>query len=228
MQLAAVDAELNQRRVARERLPERDRAAAASVAVADWENERARVAARIDELTAVIDRAEAQGAELTDTKTRLEAQMKTVIASREAEALMHEIATIDGQRDELDLAELGALEEQSDLDDRLTAHLGQQEAVRTASAQADDELASAVADIDAEVERLEPQRAELFATLDDRTGRRYGQLLESLGSAVGQLEGSRCSGCHLDLSAAEVDTARDESAASGFTECPQCGRLLVV
>ena len=123
---------------------------------------------------------------------------------------------------------VGALEEQSDLDDRLTAHLGQQEAVRTASAQADDELASAVADIDAEVERLEPQRAERFATLDDRTGRRYGQLLESLGSAVGQLEGSRCSGCHLDLSAAEVDTARDESAASGFTECPQCGRLLVV
>ena len=228
VQLAAVDAELNQRRVARERLPERDRAAAASAAVADWENERARVAARIDELTAIIDRAEVQGAELTDTKTRLEAQMKTVIASREAEALMHEIATIDGQRDELDLAELGALEEQSDLDDRLTAHLGQQEAVRTASAQADDELASAVADIDAEVERLEPQRAELFATLDDRTGRRYGQLLESLGSAVGQLEGRRCSGCHLDLSAAEVDTARDESAASGFTECPQCGRLLVV
>ncbi|MEM8619821.1 MAG: hypothetical protein AAGF73_08870 [Actinomycetota bacterium] len=228
LQLSTLDAELTRCRIARERLPERERAATASQAVADWELESARLTARIDELTTVIDQAEARGAELTATKERLEAQMKTVIAPREAEALMHEIATIDSQHDELDLAELGALEEQSDLDDRLTAHLGQQDGLRAAAVQADEQLTMAVADIDAEVQRLEPQRSELFATLDDRIGRRYGQLLESLGSAVGQLEGSRCVTCHLDLSPGEVDVARDEAADTGFTDCPQCGRLFVV
>ncbi len=49
--------------------------------------------------------------------------MKTVIAPREAEALMHEMSTLDEQTDALDTAELEALEEQSDVDDRLTAHL---------------------------------------------------------------------------------------------------------
>ncbi|MEO1059196.1 MAG: hypothetical protein AAFY28_19995, partial [Actinomycetota bacterium] len=158
LQLSAIDVELTQRRVARERLPEREHAAAASAAVAEWERERARLAGRIDELTVTIERAEARGAELTATKERLEAQMKTVIAPREAEALMHEIATVDGQRDELDLAELGALEEQSDLDDRLTAHLQQQDGLRAAAVQADERLALAVADVDAEIARLEPQR----------------------------------------------------------------------
>ncbi|MEM9514781.1 MAG: hypothetical protein AAGA42_07955 [Actinomycetota bacterium] len=228
LELSAVDAELTQRRIARRRLPEREHAAAASQAVAEWEGERSRLTARIDELTTVIDQAEARGAELTATKERLEAQMKTVIAPREAEALMHEIATIDGQRDELDLAELGALEEQSELDDRLAAHLGQQDGLRTAAVQADERLALAVADIDNEIDTLDPRRAELRAALDERTARQYDRLFDSLGGAVGKLDGGRCNGCHLDLSAAEVDTARDEAAADGFTDCPQCGRLLVV
>ncbi len=228
LQLSSVDAELTQRRIARERLPERERAAAAAQAVADWERERARLAARIDELTTVIEQAEERGAELTATKQRLEAQMKTVIAPREAEALMHEIATVDGQRDELDLAELGALEEQSDLDDRLADHLRHQDGLRTAAVQADERLALAVADVDAEIGRLEPQRAELIAALDEATARQYQKLFESLGSAVGKLEGSRCVTCHLDLSPGEVDVARDEAADTGFTDCPQCGRLFVV
>jgi len=46
--------------------------------------------------------------------------------------------------------------------------------------------------------------------------------------AVAQLVGKQCQGCHLELSAAEVDTAKDEAAATGVTDCPDCGRLLIV
>ena len=46
--------------------------------------------------------------------------------------------------------------------------------------------------------------------------------------AAATLAGSRCEGCHLDLSAAEVDTVKDSAAKGGLADCPQCGRLLAV
>jgi predicted nucleic acid-binding Zn-ribbon protein len=46
--------------------------------------------------------------------------------------------------------------------------------------------------------------------------------------AVARLVGKQCQGCHLELSAAEIDTVKDEAAESGVTDCPDCGRLLIV
>jgi len=226
--LQAVDTGADQLRVKRERLPERDELATRSEQLTAWERRRNQIATRLDELTAVIEQAEERNAEFGADRARLEAQMKTVIAPREAEALMHEIETINGHRDELDDAELAALEEQSALDDERTAHLGLESALRSSVGQADDALARACADIDSELEHLDAQRATAVGELDEAVAGRYATLRTAAGVAVAELQGHRCEGCHLDLSAAEVDTAKDEAAASGFTECPQCGRLLVV
>ena len=46
--------------------------------------------------------------------------------------------------------------------------------------------------------------------------------------AVARLAGKQCQGCHLELSAAEIDTVKDEAAETGVTDCPDCGRLLIV
>jgi predicted nucleic acid-binding Zn-ribbon protein len=46
--------------------------------------------------------------------------------------------------------------------------------------------------------------------------------------AAAALNGSRCEGCHLDLSAAELDEVRAVARAGDVADCPQCGRLLVV
>jgi predicted nucleic acid-binding Zn-ribbon protein len=56
---------------------------------------------------------------------------------------------------------------------------------------------------------------------------RYEQLRARHGGvAIARLEGSRCGGCHLDLSTAELNELR--SLGSGeLAECPNCGRLLV-
>jgi predicted nucleic acid-binding Zn-ribbon protein len=44
--------------------------------------------------------------------------------------------------------------------------------------------------------------------------------------AVARLEGTRCGGCHLDLSTSELDAVKAVGAGE-FADCPQCGRLLV-
>ncbi|MEM9040642.1 MAG: hypothetical protein AAGD33_12160, partial [Actinomycetota bacterium] len=130
LELQAVDTDIDQLRLRRDRLPEREHLATASASLSDWEAERARLRARLDELERDVESAEEKAEELGAERTRLEAQLKTVIAPREAEALMHEIETVTGRRDEVELGEIAALEEQSEVDDRLTAHLGVEESLR--------------------------------------------------------------------------------------------------
>lgn len=226
--LQRIDTEADQLRLRRDRLAERDDLSARAAQMTEWERRRGEMKQRLQELTELIEDEERSGAELTEHRARLEAQLKTVFAPREAEALMHEIATIDERRSALDDQELAALEEQAELDDVLSAHLADEEALRTALGRADDALARACADIDAELATLAARRDDALAALDPAVASRYDTVRSSMGVAVAALKGSRCEGCHLDLSAAEVDTAKDEAADSGYTDCPQCGRMLIV
>lgn len=227
--LQAADTEIDQLVNRRERLPERDALAAATSEMKTWATTQTTMRSRLDELTDVIEKSESEAAEIRKHKERLEAQMKTVIAPREAEALMHEMATLDEQRDGIEMIELEALEEQAALDDDLTTHLGIESTHRETMSQADDVLAAVVKEIDGAVADITVRRDNARAGLADGLLARYDRVRTSSGVAVAVLTGHRCEGCHIDLSAAEVDDVKDEAAAGGgIADCPQCGRMLVV
>jgi predicted nucleic acid-binding Zn-ribbon protein len=227
--LQRIDTELDQLRVRLEQLPERGAATERARAVRDLERRRDELRRRSDELDERIESEERESAELLAHRQRLEGQLKTVIAPREAEALTHEIDGIDERRDALDDAELEALEQQSALDDELSALQRDEPALRSAAQDADDALAVAVAAGEADGERLATAREEHRSVLPAGLLAEYDRIRGQLGVAVARLEGRKCRGCHLDLSAAEVDDAKDEAAAgNGLASCPQCGRLLVV
>jgi predicted nucleic acid-binding Zn-ribbon protein len=229
LELQRIDTAFDQLTNRRVRLPERDHFATASAQLGAWESERSVMGKRMDELTEAIEKAEAEAAEIAEHKTRLEAQMKTVIAPREAEALMHEIATLDEQTDTLDTAELEALEEQSEIDDRLTVHLGSEEALRSAMESTDSELERVTCEIDAELARLALARDTQRESMAESVLVKYGRVRASSGVAVAKLIGHLCEGCHLDMSAAEIDDAKDEAAiGDGVAECPNCGRMIIV
>ena len=226
--LQAVDTQSGRLGYRRQHSPLRDDMVSATAAMRSWEQQRDGFRSRIDELSSSIERAEERGAELLTHRQRLERQMKTVIAPREAEALMNEMATLDAQIDELDVHELEALEEQSTIDDQLTAHLQGEEQLRNRSIQADGALAIEVGDIDRELADLVDRRVELRPQLSDGLMATYDRKRAALGVAVAPLVGRQCQGCHLELSAAEIDTVKAEAADTGVTDCPDCGRLLIV
>jgi len=227
--LQEIDTDADQLSHRRERLPERDALASATARLAAWEQQRDGLRTRLDELTQLIERTEVESGELAEHKARLEAQMKTVIAPREAEALMHEMATIDEQVDVCDTRELEALEEQSDIDDTLTSHLTNEESLRNSTSEADRILERATGEIDTELASLGERREEARGRLSSSILGRYDRVRASSGVAVAHLNGHLCTGCHLDLSAAEVDDVKDEAAASdGVADCPNCGRMLVL
>lgn len=219
----------DQLRHRREHLSEREQVQAAKNALVRWNEARTVIRKRLDELGANIEQAERDSHDIDKHLVRLHAQLKTVIAPREAEALQSEIAALNARRSDLDDAELAALEEQSRLDDELSALLQQEESLRDTYLGADAALVNANADIDGELKRIDERLAQLRSAVDAKVLKRYDRMREHHVIAAATLSGSRCEGCHLDLSAAEVDSVRDEAAkGGGVAECPQCGRLLIL
>ncbi|MEI7547757.1 MAG: C4-type zinc ribbon domain-containing protein [Actinomycetota bacterium] len=227
LQLQAVDSALDALANRRPRLPElavhdRDKSAVAAV-----ESAMAVAQARVDAAQKAIEAAEHAANDLTAKRVRLEAQLKTVIAPREAEALMNQIATINGQRGELDDQELAALDEQAAAEAEI-AVLGQQlPALHAALEVSGTMLTEAVATLDAEAATLHAERVGLVATMAAGDLATYAHARKQFhGVGVAHLEGSHCSGCHMDLSPAELDLVKS-SPVGALSECPQCGRILV-
>ncbi len=224
LELQRLDTTTDQLRHRRAHLPERAALADATAARQAVADRQAAIASRSDELIAAIEQLEHDGTALTTHRTRLQKQLKTIIAPREAEALMHEIDGLAAQRDEMDDRELAHLEEHGELESEAAALTDQTPALDAAVAAAQAALTAAEAELDSEVAQLREAREPLASSIDASLLSRYEHLRERLGGvAVAKLEGTHCSGCHLDLSPGEVDEVR---SADGFADCPQCGRLL--
>lgn len=226
LELQRLDTALMQGRRRLEQLPELTAHRDARAAVAEAAAQRTRAGDQRAALEARIAAAEAQAHEIDVQRSRLEAQLKTVISPREAEALMHELEVLKDRRDSLDDDELAALEEEAGIDDAL-AELDASEPGRAAAlAEAETALAGAQAGIQAELDAMTGEREAVAARLDAGELARYDERRVRFGGvAVAQLDGRRCTGCSLDLSVAEADAVR---TAGPITECPECGRTLVI
>lgn len=229
LELQAADTMADQLKQRRDTLAERDQVQSAKNALLRWNEARTVVRRRIDELTTEIEGAEKQAASIDRKRDKLQAQMKTVLAPREAEALQHEIATLEQRRSDLDDAELTALEEQERLESELADLAAQEEPLTEEYLSAENALADAESDIDGELTRLADRLDGLRADVPKPVLKQYDRLRKHHVVAAATLAGSRCDGCHLDLSAAEIDIVRETAAKKdGIADCPHCGRLLVI
>lgn len=225
--LQGLDSDVDQLRYRRAHLAERVTADAAAAVLAEIRRRLDALTAQQSELSAAVDQAEHRGGELGVHRTRLEAQLKTVIAPREAEALMHEIDTIGTERSALDDAELELLEEQARVDDDIQTATAARPAAEESSRQAAAVLADAEAQIDQATASLAERRTAAVGAIPGGVVEDYERRRTHFGGvALARLDGRRCTGCHLDLSTAEFDEVR-ATTAGDVAECPQCGRMLV-
>jgi predicted nucleic acid-binding Zn-ribbon protein len=88
-------------------------------------------------------------------------------------------------------------------------------------------LHTAEGDAGKEVATLEAERASAAAEVDAALLATYERLRERLGGvAVARVQGGVCGGCHLSLSAADLDRF-NKLAPGGHATCEDCGRLLI-
>ncbi len=228
LELQAADTRADQLQHRRAHLPEQQAVDTAAAALGEWQRASDAMRSSLAELDAAIAASERDSHAIDVQRERLERQLKTIIAPREAEALQHEIATLQQRRSDLDDGELEALEQQSTIDDELTVLRGQEPALRQSLATAQAAAAGATAAIDAELATISAVHERLRAAVDSMLLARYDQLRGHQMVAAAALNGRRCEGCHLDLSATEIDDVREAAAGTGLAECPHCGRLLVL
>ena len=211
----------------RTRLPERATAGAADAEVKSLEVVIERAATAAGRAEGRIEALEKENAGRDVKKAKLNAQLKTIIAPREAEALMNEIARLDSQRaaaDDEELVCMDALEaaevDRSSADASLIT-------ARAAQSAAHSELAAAVAALDVEVADLKARRAEVVVGTDPAMVSRYERLrVQFSGIAIARLVHATCGGCHLDQSRAGIEALKHPKDGEPG-ECEQCGRLLV-
>jgi uncharacterized protein len=226
LQLQGLDTASDQARHRKANLEERDHLKLVATTVVEWERQCTSLAAQIQQCEQEIAAAEERSGTIDTKRTRLQEQLKTVIAPREAEALQHEIATLDEERSVLDEATLVKMAEQSVAENELASLKAQEGDLRQQASNATAAVADVEASIDAGLTELASKREQLVSSLPSALVTRYEHVRAKLGVAAAMLTGSRCEGCHLDLSPAEVDEIR-RAPADALPDCPQCGRLLV-
>lgn len=227
LELQAVDNMLDRLVHQRRTAPEHQQLDDARAAVAKAAQRRAECQARLAEIDEQIGKNEAESSQLGMARDRLQAQLRTVSAAREAEALMHEIDAINARRGDLDDSELAALEEQDQIVGELDADEADEPRRVEAAAAAQAALDSVLSGLDEQIAIAQVQRDEHRAGLAEPLLARYERLRTKLdGVAVARLEGRQCTGCHLDLSTGELEAVR-RAGPDELVECPQCSRLLV-
>ncbi len=162
-----------------------------------------------------------------DKLIKLNKQLKTVIAPREAEALQHEIATVTTERSALDDRELELMGvvESGEMKKSELAPL--QAIAKSTLAAATMALSSAKQKIDAEIAALTEQRSAQALVVPKSLMSTYeAKRKHRPDGAVCRLNGPTCGSCHLDISQGEINSMR-AMPEDEFAECPHCGSFIV-
>jgi len=200
---------------------------AAKKALAEIEAQIASCDAEIVAANSEITKVDRLSHEHDDKLVKLNKQLKTVIAPREAEALQHEIATVTTERSALDDRELelmGVVEENENKKNELVAV---QTSAKSTLAAATMALSSAKQKIDAEIAALTEQRSAQSLVVPPSLMSTYeAKRKHRPDGAVCRLTGPTCGSCHLDISQGEINSMRAMSE-SELPECPHCGSFIV-
>jgi predicted nucleic acid-binding Zn-ribbon protein len=223
------DTTLDQLRHRRDTLPERAALAELAERRSRLDRTAGEVQAQVDELAGRQRKLEDHIAATAKRRHEIEQRMQSgaISASRDLQAMDHEVNQLSDRQSRLEEDELVLLEEQEPLDS-LLGELRSELASLSVEA---DRLATAVAGAEAELEESisaeEAQRKELATALPEELSRRYEVLRSRLGGVgAARLVGDRCDGCHLTLPSVEVERIR-HLPPEEFATCPQCDRILV-
>lgn len=229
LDLQTHDTAADQLRHRRASLPQRQELTALDRRDADLASRRATLESTRHDLGREQSRLEDEVASIEDKRTQADRQLYSgsITAPRELQALQDEIGALGRRQSDLEDELLEVLTAIEPVDDDLARLAQEQAEVDAERERLLAALGAAEAEIDAELAGVEEEREALAAALPEERLSEYEAARRRHGGiAVARLVGSNCGGCHLTLSAVELDRIKklpaDEPAV-----CEECGRLLV-
>lgn len=151
----------------------------------------------------------------------------TVTSPRELQALQAELESVKARQSQLEDMVLELMEQIEPLDEDLSDRAAEQASLQAREQELVAELSSAEAELAVQLAELAERRSALVAGVDPELVASYDRLrAHHDGVGVARLVGSTCSGCHLALSAVELDRVKRQPP-DAMVYCEECGRLLV-
>ena len=171
-----------------------------------------------DEIASLKDRRDQATAKLYDG---------SVTAPKELSALQQDIASIDRRISTLEDQVLEVMEQAEPVDAGLARLSAEWEALDAQAKALESRIAEVESDIDADVISITQERATAVQGIPGDLLAKYDEARSQLGGvAVARLVRGACDGCHLTLSAVEVDRIKHLPVDEPVS-CEECGRFLV-
>ncbi len=191
--------------------------------------ERSVAEGRRQELAAAQGALEEQIAAITTRRDGIETRLYAATSSsgRDLQAMSDEVRHLTERRAELEDKELSSMLDQDAVDAELRSLVERADPIEARAAELREQLAAQEAEIDAALSEAFAARAAEAAQVPTALTDRYETLRARLkGTGAARLIGSRCDGCHLELSSVEVEKIRALPPGQ-VAACEQCGRILV-
>lgn len=212
----------------RKTLPARAELDATMARLADLERRAREVEAQRHELARAQQRLEDDIASINDKAAQHDKTLYggTIGNPRELQALQDEIGSLKRRVSQLEDQELELMEQIEPLDAELAQLATDRDGLDAQAsglraAIAEDEVA-----IDAELGAVRAEREALLGSVEPELLAEYEQLRpHSGGIAIARLVNGSCGGCHLGLSAVEIDRIK-KLPDDALVHCEECGRLL--
>lgn len=192
----------------------RDREVALRTAVSDLEREQAKADADVAQVHERI------------TRDRGLLESGNVASARQLEDLQREVASLTKRVADLEDAELEVMEKLEDAQSRAAAVAAEVAALADKRVEAERARDAAFADVDAEVARVDVERARVVGGIPADLLALYDRIRSDSGTAAAALLRGRCQGCQLTLTPADINRIRT-AAADEVIRCEECRRILV-
>jgi uncharacterized protein len=150
-----------------------------------------------------------------------------VSSPKELEGLQHEIVSLQRRIADLEDTELEVMERLETAEATLAGLRVRAEGFAGRQAELDSSRDAATKELDEQHASLSERRAALAAELPADLLASYEKLRARLGGVgAAELSGKRCTGCRMELNAADLGRIR-AAAADAVLRCEECGRILV-
>lgn len=222
------DTVLDQLRHRRRTLPERAALQGLEDELASLERQRGDAEAQLAAVTARQEESERETEATVKRMGEIDARMRSgTVAARDLAAMQTEIDHLKARQLELEDRTLAAMEEREPLDTLLADLDAKRESLDEQAAAARLALTEAEVAVDGEIVSVDAERSSAAASVPPVLMQEYERLRERLGGVgAAALAGGSCAGCHLSLSATELDRIK-KLPPDALVHCEQCGRILV-
>lgn len=151
-----------------------------------------------------------------------------VSGTRELLTLQEEVDGLRSRCSDMESDALELMEAIEEIDAEVEALGSGLESAESEVAAVQEQLAEAEAVVRAEIDQESAARSSETADIPEAALASYEGLRKSMGGvAVARLRNGTCEGCHLALSAMELDRVR-HAPADEVCYCEECGRILVL